>query len=136
MVTRESNSPYKLSGVVSSLPGNQSFREDLAECHNVTAHRQNHSSMLYQSERGHNLQATVPIGYINLDLVLESGNITILSYIVILKCHDNRYRREIFIIVILEAQYYCQYRDYRKIYSSKTFTSVKHFIIYSQFLCL
>ena len=37
--------------------------------HSVTAHRQYHSSMLYQSERGHNLQATVPIGYINLDLV-------------------------------------------------------------------
>ena len=75
MVTRESNSPYKLSGVVSSLPGNQSFREDLAECHNVTAHRQNHSSMLYQSERGYNLQATVPIGYINLDLVQQAENI-------------------------------------------------------------
>ena len=33
------------------------------------------------------------------------GNIMILSYIVILKCHDNRYRREIFSIVISPAQY-------------------------------
>ena len=67
---------------------------------------------------------------------VELGNITILSYIVILECHDNRYQREIFIIVISAAQYYHQYHDYHKIYSSKTFTSVKYFIIYSQFLCL
>ena len=31
---------------------------------------------------------------------LELGNITILSFIMISKCHDNRYRREIFSIVI------------------------------------
>ena len=51
MVTRGSSLPYKLSRVVSSLPGNQSFREDLAECHSVTAHRQPHSSMLRISFR-------------------------------------------------------------------------------------
>ena len=37
---------------------------------------------------------------------LELGNITILSYIVILKCHDNRYRRDFFSIVISPMQYY------------------------------
>ena len=37
---------------------------------------------------------------------LELGNITILSYIVILKCHDNRYRRNFFSIVISPMQYY------------------------------
>ena len=68
--------------------------------------------------------------------MVELGNIMILLYIVILKCHDNRYRREIFIIVISAPQHYHQYCDYRNIYSSKTFTSVKYFIIYSQFWCL
>ena len=39
--------------------------------------------------------------YINTYIfILELGNITILSYIVILKCHDNRYRRDFFSIVI------------------------------------
>ena len=32
--------------------------------------------------------------------LLELGNITILSFIMILKCHDNQYRKEIFSIVI------------------------------------
>ena len=31
---------------------------------------------------------------------VELGNITILSFIMILKCHDNQYRREFFSIVI------------------------------------
>ena len=34
------------------------------------------------------------------DSSLELGNIMILSFIMISKCHDNRYRREIFSIVI------------------------------------
>ena len=35
----------------------------------VTAHRQYHSSKLYQSERGHSPQATVPIDYFDVDMV-------------------------------------------------------------------
>ena len=75
MVTRGSNSPYKLSGVVSSFPGDQSFWKDLAECHSVTAHRQHHSSKLHQSERGHSLQASVPISYFNVDMVQRAEDI-------------------------------------------------------------
>ena len=78
MVTRGSNSPYKLSGVVSSFPGNQSFRKDLAECHSVTAHRQHHSSKLHQSESGHSLQASVPISYFNVDMV-QRAKISLLA---------------------------------------------------------
>ena len=44
------------------------------------------------------LTLTVEIIY-----VVELGNITILSFIMISKCHDNRYRREIFSIVISES---------------------------------
>ena len=55
------------------------------------------------------------------------GHITILSFIVILKCHDNRNRREIFNIVILPTRYYRKYRDYRKIHCSETFISVNYF---------
>ena len=58
---------------------------------------------------------------------LELGNIMILPFIVILKCHDNQNRREIFNIVLLPTRYYRKYRDYRKIYCSETFTSVKYF---------
>ena len=36
---------------------------------NITAHRQHHSSTLYQSERRYNLQATVPADCVNMDLV-------------------------------------------------------------------
>ena len=36
----------------------------------------------------------------NIANQIELGNITILSFIMISKCHDNRYRREIFNIVI------------------------------------
>ena len=57
--------------------------------------------------------------------ILELGNI-ILSFIVILKHHDNRNRREIFNIVILPTRYYRKYRDYRKIRCSETFISVKY----------
>ena len=39
-------------------------------------HRQHHSSKLHQSEKGHSLQATVPIGYINLDLVQRMEDIS------------------------------------------------------------
>ena len=53
-------------------------------------------------------------------LAVESGNITIFSYIVILKCRDNRYWREMFSIVISAAQYYHQYRNHRKVYCFKT----------------
>ena len=58
---------------------------------------------------------------------LELGNIMILSFIVILKCHDNRNRREIFNIVISPTRYYRKYRDYWKIHCSETFISVKYF---------
>ena len=37
---------------------------------------------------------------------LGMGDILVLSYIMILKCHNNRYRREILSIVISVAQYY------------------------------
>ena len=43
--------------------------------------------------------------------------------IVILKCHDNQYQKEVFSIVI--STWY--YRDYRKIPCSETCTSVKCF---------
>ena len=51
----------------------------------------------------------------------------ILSIIVILKCHDNRNRREIFNIVISPIRYYRKYRDYQKIHCSETFISVNYF---------
>ena len=38
--------------------------------------------------------------------VIELGNIMILAFIVILKCHDNQYQREILSIIISPAQYY------------------------------
>ena len=60
-------------------------------------------------------------------LILELGNIMILSFIMILKCHDNRNRREIFNIVILPIRYYHKYRDHWKIHCSETFTSLKYF---------
>ena len=60
-------------------------------------------------------------------MTVELGNIMILSFIVILKCHDNRNRREIFNIVISPTRYYRKYRDYRKIHCSETFISVKYF---------
>ena len=59
--------------------------------------------------------------------MLELGNTMILSIIVILKCHDNRNRREIFNIIISPTQYYRKYRDYQKIYCSETFISVNYF---------
>ena len=51
----------------------------------------------------------------------------ILSFIVILKCHDNRNRREIFNIVISPIRYYRKYRDYQKIHCLETFISIKYF---------
>ena len=59
--------------------------------------------------------------------IIELGNIMLLSFIVILKCHDNRNRREIFNIVISPTQCYCKYRDYQKIHCSETFILVKYF---------
>ena len=56
--------------------------------------------------------------------VIELGDIMILSFIMILKCHDNRNRREIFNIVISPTQYYRKYHDYQKIHCSETFISV------------
>ena len=58
---------------------------------------------------------------------VELGNIMILSFIVILKCHDNRNQREIFDIVISPTRYYRKYRDCQKIHCSETFISVKYF---------
>ena len=60
-------------------------------------------------------------------LLLKLGNITILSLIVILKCHDNRYGRKIISITISSIQYYHKYRDYHKIQCPETCTSVKRF---------
>ena len=62
-----------------------------------------------------------------IDTFLELGDIMILSFIVILKCHDNQNRRESFNIVISPTRYYRKYRDYRKIHCSETFISVKYF---------
>ena len=59
--------------------------------------------------------------------VIELGNIMMLSFIVILKCHDNQNRRDIFNIVISPTRYYCKYRDYQKIHCSEKFISVKYF---------
>ena len=75
LVTGGSNSPYKLPGVVSSLPSNQGFREDLAGYHSINAHRQHCGSKLYKSERRHNLQAIVPAGFVNLDLVQRTKDL-------------------------------------------------------------
>ena len=58
----------------------------------------------------------------------------ILSFIVILKCHDNQNRREIFNIVISPTQYYRKYRYYRKIHCSETLISVKYFQLISTIL--
>ena len=59
--------------------------------------------------------------------VKELGDIMILLFIMILKCHDNRNQREIFNIVISPTQYYHKYHDYQKIHCSETFISVKYF---------
>ena len=48
-----------------------------------------------------------------------------LSFIVILKCHNNQNQRESFSIVILPTWYYHKYRDYQKI--PRSFISVKYF---------
>ena len=58
---------------------------------------------------------------------LQLGNIMILSFIVILKYHDNQNHREIFDIVISPTRYYRKYCDYQKIHCSETFISVKYF---------
>ena len=58
----------------------------------------------------------------------------ILSFIAILKCHDNRNQREIFNIVISPTRYYHKYCDYRKIHYSETFISVKYFQLNSTIL--
>ena len=63
---------------------------------------------------------------------LEMGEI-ILSFIVTLKCHDNRYEREIFSIVMSSTRYYHKHHDYCKIHCSETYTSVKCFILSSEF---
>ena len=62
---------------------------------------------------------------LKLFLCMELGDITILSFIMILKCHDNWYRRETFSIVISSTQYYHKYHDHHKIDCSQTCTSVK-----------
>ena len=69
-------------------------------------------------------------------LLLELGDIMILSFIVILNCHNNRNRGEIFNIIISLTQYYRKYHkyhEYRKIHCSETFISVKCFKLSSQF---
>ena len=43
----------------------------------------------------------------NIIHALGLGNIWILSFIVILKCHNNRYQRDFFSIIKLPAQNYC-----------------------------
>ena len=58
---------------------------------------------------------------------LELGNITMLLFIVVLKCHDNRYQKEIFTILTLSTWYYHKYHDYHKLKCSITCTSVKFF---------
>ena len=58
---------------------------------------------------------------------VELGDIMILSFIVILKCHDNQNQTEIFNIVISPTRYYRKYYDYWKIHCSETFISVEYF---------
>ena len=58
----------------------------------------------------------------------------ILSFIMILKCRDNRNQREIFNIVISPTRYYRKYRDYRKIHCLETFILVKYFQLISTIL--
>ena len=65
--------------------------------------------------------------------LLELGNITILSYIVILKCHDNRYRRDFFSIVISPMRYYRYYRGHRMDYY---FKPCKFYVIIIEFYSL
>ena len=69
----------------------------------------------------------VPPGPDIIMYLLELGDITILLFIMILKCHDNWYWREIFSIVLLSTRYYHKYCDYCKIHCSQTFTDVKRF---------
>ena len=65
----------------------------------------------------------------NFNGYIELGDITILLFIVILKCPDNQFQREIFSIVILSTQYYHKYRDDCKIHCSETCTSVNASIL-------
>ena len=58
---------------------------------------------------------------------VEMGEI-ILLFIVTLKCHDNRYEREIFSIIISSTRYYHKHHDYCKIHCSETYISVKCFL--------
>ena len=67
-------------------------------------------------------------------LSLELGKIMIISFIMILKCHNNRYWREILGIVILSTQYYHTYHDYHNIHCSERCTSVKCFSLIFTFL--
>ena len=58
---------------------------------------------------------------------LELGDIIILLFIVILKCHDNQDQRKIFNIIISSTWYYCKCHDYHKIHCSETCASLKCF---------
>ena len=72
MVSRGGNSTHKLSGVAGSLPGNQGFREDMAEYHSLTASGQCYSSELHKPERGHSVKSFVPTSDNDLDLVCRA----------------------------------------------------------------
>ena len=63
------NSPHQLPRVAGCLPGNQGFREDLAEHHSPPILGQCNSSELHKSERGHSVQSSVRACDISLDLV-------------------------------------------------------------------
>ena len=68
-------------------------------------------------------------------LATELGNITILPFIVILQCHNNRYRRETFSIIISLTWYYHKYCNYYKIHCSETCTwcstSITFYLIFT-----
>ena len=59
------------------------------------------------------------IDYLNVGL----GNILVLSFIVILKCHDNRYQKDFSVSYISPAQYNRSLHDYFKDCSYKFYAS-------------
>ena len=57
-----------------------------------------------------------------------------------IKHHNNRYRREIFSIVISVAQYYCQYHEYCKVFAQQhpdfcNISEILHTIIHNFNAC-
>ena len=70
MVSREGSSAHKLPRAASSLSGNESVWEGVAEYHSPTTNG-HYSSELHQSQRGHRLTTTLSASTDNLDLVCQ-----------------------------------------------------------------